>query len=84
MSVMTSWLFTQPFVQAQIKGNIEAPRHSRLWGEFTGDQWIPKGPVTPKMFPFDDVIMHFDALVRRATLLVSDWQCILKFIFSFL
>ena len=43
---MTSWrarwrlkssaspLFTQPFVQAQIKENIKAPSHWPLWGEF--------------------------------------------------
>ena len=35
--------------------NIKAPRHWPLCGEFTGD-WY-KGPVTLKMFPFDDVIM---------------------------
>ena len=28
--------------QAQIKENIKAPRHWPLWGEFTGDQWIPR------------------------------------------
>ena len=30
-------------------------------GEFTVDRWIPrkKVPVTRKMFPFDDVIMHY-------------------------
>ena len=27
---------------AQIKENIEAPRHWSLWGEFTGDRWIPR------------------------------------------
>ena len=27
--------------QAQIKENIKAPRHWPLWGEFTGDRWIP-------------------------------------------
>ena len=25
----------------QIKENIKAPRHWRLWGESTGDRWIP-------------------------------------------
>ena len=35
-----SRLFTQPFIQAQIKENIKAPRHWTLWGEFTGDRWI--------------------------------------------
>ena len=34
-------LFIQPFVQAQIKENIKAPRHLPLYGEFTGDRWIP-------------------------------------------
>ena len=28
------------FVQAQIKENIQAPRHWPLWGEFAGDWWI--------------------------------------------
>ena len=32
-------LFTQLFIQA--KENIKAPRHWPLWGEFTGDRWIP-------------------------------------------
>ena len=31
-------LFNWPFVQAQIKENIKAPRHWPLWGEFTGDR----------------------------------------------
>ena len=35
-------LFTQPLIQAQIKENIKAPRHWPLWGEFTGDRWIPR------------------------------------------
>ena len=30
-------LFTQPFIQAQIKESIKAPRHWPLYGEFTGD-----------------------------------------------
>ena len=38
----TSRLCTQPFVQTQIKENIKAPRHWPLWGEFTGDRWIPR------------------------------------------
>ena len=33
-----SRLFTQRFIQALIK----APRHWPLWGEFTGDRWIPR------------------------------------------
>ena len=31
-------LFSQPFIQAQIK----VPRHWPLCGEFTGDRWIPR------------------------------------------
>ena len=37
-----SRLFTQPFIQAQIKENIKASRHWPLWEEFTGDRWIPR------------------------------------------
>ena len=40
-------LFTQPFVQAQIKENIKARRYWPLSGEFTGDRWI-QGSVTQK------------------------------------
>ena len=28
-------------VQVQIKENIKAPRYWPLWGESTGDRWIP-------------------------------------------
>ena len=34
-------LFTQSFIQAQMKENIKAPRHWPLCGEFTADPWIP-------------------------------------------
>ena len=56
-------LIAQPFVQARIKENTNAPRHWPLWGESTGDRWNPphKRPITRKMFPFDDVIMQFGA-----------------------
>ena len=37
-----SRLFTQPFIYAQIKENIKAPRHWPLCGEFTGDRWISR------------------------------------------
>ena len=37
-----SRLFTQPFIEAQIKENIKAPIHWPLWGEFTADQGIPR------------------------------------------
>ena len=37
-----SRLFTQAFIQAQIKENIKALRHWPLCEEFTGDRWIPR------------------------------------------
>ena len=37
-----SRLFTQSFIQAQIKETIKAPRHWLLCGKFTGDRWIPR------------------------------------------
>ena len=37
-----SRLFTQAFIQTQIKENIKAPRHWPLCGEFTGDRGIPR------------------------------------------
>ena len=47
-----SRLFTQPFIQTQIKRNIKAPRHWPLCGEFTGDRWIPRtnGQLRGKCF----------------------------------
>ena len=41
-----SRLFTRPFIQAQIKENIKAPRHWPLCGEFTGHRWIPPQRVS--------------------------------------
>ena len=37
-----SRLFTQPFIQTQIKENVKAQRHWPLWREFIGDRWIPR------------------------------------------
>ena len=34
-------IYGQPFVQAQVKENIKTLHHWPLWGESTGDQWIP-------------------------------------------
>ena len=59
MSAMASQItrltiVTQPFIQAQIKENIKA------FGEFTGDQWIPRTKASnAENVPFDDVIMTF-------------------------
>ena len=38
-----SRVFSQPFLQAQIKENIKAPRHWPLCVEFTGHRWTTKG-----------------------------------------
>ena len=37
-----SRVFTQSFIQAQIKENIKAPRHWPLSGKLTRDRWIPR------------------------------------------
>ena len=52
----TSRLFTQRFIQAQIKENIKASRHWLCEGNSPVNS-PHKGPVTRKLFPFDDVIM---------------------------
>ena len=41
-SQITGPTIIQPFIQVQIKENVKAPRHWRLWGEFTDDRWIPR------------------------------------------
>ena len=38
VETVPSRLFTQPFIRAQIKVNIKAPRHWPLCGKFTGDR----------------------------------------------
>ena len=47
-----SQLFTQPFIQVQIKENIKVQRHLPLCGEFTGDRLIPRtnGQLRGKCF----------------------------------
>ena len=52
----TSRLFAQPFSRAQIKENIKAQRHWLSKGHSPVNS-PHKGPVTRKMFPFDDVFM---------------------------
>ena len=48
MSAMASQItsptivFNQPFIRAQTKENIKAPRDWPLCGEFTGGRWIPR------------------------------------------
>ena len=65
-----SRLFTQPFIQAQIK-KIKAPRHWFLWGEFTGDRWILRTKASnAEMFALDDVIMYLSRVVLDGTTLM--------------
>ena len=47
-----SQLFAQTFVEAQNEENLNAQRHWLLWGEPTGDRWIPltKGQLRGKCF----------------------------------
>ena len=52
-----SRLFTQPFIQAEIKENIKAPRNGPLCLSEPVNS-PNKWPVARKMFPFDDVIMN--------------------------
>ena len=59
-----------PFIQAQIKENIKAPRHLPLCGEFTGDRWFPriKGQWRGKCF---HLMTSSCCLVRLKSLLTS-------------
>ena len=45
-------LFTQPYVLTQIKENIKTLHQWPLWGELTGDCWVPstKGQLFGKCF----------------------------------
>ena len=56
-SQITSLLFTQPFIQTQIKENTEARVTGLCVGNSPGNS-PHKGPVTREVFPFDDVIMN--------------------------
>ena len=53
-----SRLFAQPFVQAEIKENIKAPRHWSLWGNSRVIGEFPaQSASNAEMLPFDDVII---------------------------
>ena len=71
--INSSLLFTQTFIQAQIKENIKAPLHWPLCGKSPVNS-PHKWPVTRKIFPFDAVIMRTEAL-RRINARV-DWAII--------
>ena len=71
MSAMASQITGVLIIQAQIKETINAPRLLAFVG---GIQRSPvdsphKGPVTRKMFPFDDVIMTKITTMKKMQLL---------------
>ena len=61
-SQITSLTIVYSTVEAQFKENIKAPRHWPLWGEITGDRWIPR----TKGSSVDDVIMKFQTAASRS------------------
>ena len=76
-----SSLFTQPFIRAQIKENIKAPRHWPLCEEFTGDRSPvnspQKWPLTRKMFLFDDGVNVIISLKTHFLTNISE-KCSIK------
>ena len=77
-----SWLFTQPFIEAQCKENTQAPRHWPLWGEFTKDRQIPrtKGQWRGKCFlwPTPSCIINVFVIVLRSymSLILQSTTCV--------
>ena len=73
MSPMTSQITSLTIVYSTVYSGADQRKHQSsaslpLWGEFTDNRWIPhKGPVTRKMFPFDDVIMWWFTLIHFAS-----------------
>ena len=66
------------FFKAQIKGNIKALRH---WPFVRGIyQWpvnsLRKGPVTQKIFPFDDVIMSCQTPILCNLVYLRLYRCL--------
>ena len=64
MSAMASQITSLTVVYSTVYSDADQRKHESsaslafVWGEFTGTGEFPhKGPVTQKMFPFDDVIM---------------------------
>ena len=61
-----SILFTQPFIQAEIKENIKAPRNWPLCGDFAGTGEFPAQMAgNAEMFSFDDVIRNCFVISSR-------------------
>ena len=71
MSTMASQITSLTIVYSTIysgadKKTIKAVRHWPLWGEFTGDRWIPQTKGQWRgFFPFDDVIMSHNVWLNQ-------------------
>ena len=88
MTTMASQITSLTIVYSTIYSCADQRKHQSsaycpLWGEFTGNRWIPprEGPVTRKMFPFDDVIMsHFSMAASTSikSILLTSLFLILK------
>ena len=67
----------EPSIQTQIKESIKAPRHWPLWGEFTGDRWIPhtKGQYRGKCFHLmtSSCICHQISMMWFVIHFTKDW-----------
>ena len=67
MSEMVSQITSLTIVYSMVYSGLDQTKHQSsaslafVWG-IHRDRWIPphKGPVTRKIFPFDDVIMNWD------------------------
>ena len=78
-----SRLFTQSFIQAQIKENIKAPRHWLLCGECTGTGEIPaQRPVTRKCFHL--MTSSWEGELAWCTAQLFEWICYTSFCFALL
>ena len=72
-----AWRFlTQPFIQAKMKKKKTKALHSwPFWGAVNSPH---QGPVTRKMFPFDDVIVlsfQFTSIYWKMKSL-GTWKCV--------
>ena len=83
MGEMASQITSIPIVYLSVYSGADEIKHQSSASlvfvrEFTGGRWIPphKGPVTRKMFPFDDIIMTSQELrIRFALCCVLLWLC---------
>ena len=62
MSTMASQITSLTIVYSTVHSGADQRKHQSsaslaFVGEFTGNRWIHKGPVTQNFFPFADVIM---------------------------